>query len=157
MMRTLMTALALALGAMPALSAAPDAPPSAAPATPLPPPPAGGLVVSADGRVVISPSLCADLASTPAVPGAEYKPGVDATGQPVTPADLPATAPPLGPVEVGVDLKRRFGIGADSHLLQHRPSVAVVTVLAGVTYLNGVPLAENERAAMIAACEAARR
>ncbi|HEV2551528.1 MAG TPA: hypothetical protein VGU20_29725 [Stellaceae bacterium] len=152
-----MTALALALGAMPALSAAPDAPPSAAPATPLPPPPAGGLVVSADGRVVISPSLCADLASTPAVPGAEYKPGVDATGQPVTPADLPATAPPLGPVEVGVDLKRRFGIGADSHLLQHRPSVAVVTVLAGVTYLNGVPLAENERAAMIAACEAARR
>jgi hypothetical protein len=155
-MRTVVTALALALGAMPAL-AAPDAPPSAAPAVPLPPPPAGGLVVSADGRVVISPSLCTDLAAAPTVPGAEYKPGVDATGQPVVPADLPATAPPLGPVEIGVDLKRRFGIGADSHLLQHRPSVAVVSVLAGVAYLNGVPLAENERAVMIAACEAARR
>jgi hypothetical protein len=155
-MRTLVTALALALGAMPAL-AAPDAPPSAAPAVPLPPPPAGGLVVSADGRVVISPSLCTDLAAAPTVPGAEYKPGVDATGQPVVPADLPATAPPLGPVEIGVDVKRRFGIGADSHLLQHRPSVAVVSVLAGVAYLNGVPLAENERAVMIAACEAARR
>jgi hypothetical protein len=155
-MRTVVTALALALGAMPAL-AAPDAPPSAASAVPLPPPPAGGLVVSADGRVVISPSLCTDLAAAPTVPGAEYKPGVDATGQPVVPPDLPATAPPLGPVEIGVDVKRRFGIGADSHLLQHRPSVAVVTVLAGVAYLNGVPLAENERAVMIAACEAARR
>jgi hypothetical protein len=156
MMRTLVTALALALGAMPAL-AAPDAPPSAAPLAPLPPPPAGGVVVSADGRVVISSSLCTDLVSAPTVPGAEYKPGVDATGQPVVPADLPAAAPPLGPVEVGVDLKRRFGIGTDSHLLQHRPSVALVTVLAGVAYLNGVPLAENERAAMIAACEAAWR
>jgi hypothetical protein len=155
-MRTLVTALALALGAMPAL-AAPDAPPSAASAVLLPPPPAGGLVVSADGRVVISPSLCTDLAAAPTVPGAEYKPGVDATGQPVVAADLPSAAPPLGPIEVGVDLKRRFGIGADSHLLQHRPSVAVVTVLAGVAYLNGVPLAENERAVMIAACEAARR
>jgi hypothetical protein len=41
--------------------------------------------------------------------------------------------------------------------MRHRPSVAVVTVLAGVAYLNGVPLADNERAAMIAACEAARR
>src|SRR5215831_13820315 len=105
MMRTLVAALALALGAMPALSAAPDAPPSAAPATPLPPPPAGGLVISAEGRVVMSPGLCADLMSAPTVPEAEYKPGVDATGQPVVPADLPATTPPLGPVEVGVDLR----------------------------------------------------
>ena len=149
-----MTALALALGAMPALAASDATPP---PAVPLPPPPAGGVVVSPDGRVVMSPSLCADLASAPTVPGAEYKPGVDATGQPVVPADLPTAAPPLGPVEVGVDLKRRFGLGADSRLLQHRPSVAVVTVLAGVAYLNGMPLADNERAAMIAACEAAPR
>ena len=156
MMQTLMAALAFVLGVMPALAAS-DAPPLAAPAAPLPPPPNGGLVVSADGRVVISSSLCADLASVPTVPGAEYKPGIDAAGQPVVPADLPAAAPPLGPIEVGVDLKRRFGIGADSRLLQHRPSVAVVTVLAGVAYLNGVPLADNERAAMIAACEAARR
>jgi len=154
MMRTLTTALAIALGAMPAVAGS-DAPPS--PATPLPPPPNGGLVVSADGRVVMSPSLCADLASAPPVPGAEYKAGVDATGQPVVPADLPAAAPPLGPVEVGVDLKRRFGLGADSRLLQHRPSVAVVTVVAGLAYLNGMPLADNERAAMIAACEAAPR
>ena len=155
MMRTLVISFVLALGTTSALAAS-DAPPSTAPAAPLPPPPAGGVVVSPDGRVVISPSLCADLASAPAVPGAEYKPGVDATGQPVVPADLPAAAP-LGPVEVGVDLKRRFGIGADSRLVQHRPSVALVTVLAGVAYLNGVPLADNERAAMIAACEAARR
>jgi hypothetical protein len=153
----LTSALALALCAMPALAGAPDAPPPTAPAVPLPPPPTGGLVVSADGRVVISSSLCADLASASTVPGAEYKPGIDAAGQPVVPADLPAVAPPLGPIEVGVDLKRRFGISGDSRLLQHRPSVAVVTVLAGVAYLNGVPLADNERAAMIAACEAARR
>jgi hypothetical protein len=135
-----------------------DPPPAPAPAAaPLPPPPAGGVVVSADGRVMISPSLCADLASAFAVPGADYKPGVDVAGQPVVPADLPSTAPlPLGPIEVGIDLKQRFGIGANSHLMQHRPAVGLVTVLAGVAYLNGFPLADNERGAMLAACEAAR-
>jgi hypothetical protein len=145
------------VGSVPA-PAGTDPPPAPPPATaPLPPPPAGGVVVSPDGRVIISPSLCADLASASAVPSADYKPGVDVAGQPVVPADLPTTAPlPLGPIEVGVDLKQRFGIGANSHLMQHRPGVGLVTVLGGVAYLNGFPLADNERGAMLAACEAAR-
>jgi len=151
-----MIALAIVLGSMPAFAAS-DPPPAPPTAAPLPPPPAGGVAVSADGRVIISPSLCADLASAAAVPGADYRPGVDVAGQPVVPADLPGAVPvPLGPIEVGVDLRQRFGIGANSHLMQHRPAVGLVTVLAGVAYLNGFPLADNERAAMLAACEAAR-
>jgi hypothetical protein len=155
-MRSKVIALAIVLRSMSAFAGS-DPPPAAAAAVPLPPPPAGGVIVSADGRVVISPSLCADLASASAVPSADYKPGVDVAGQPVVPADLPGAAPvPLGPIEIGVDLKQRFGIGTNSHLLQHRPAVGVVTVLGGVAYLNGFPLADNERAAMIAACDAAR-
>jgi len=120
-----------------------------------PPPPPGGVAVSPQGRIVISPELCARLArSEAAVPSAEYRPGVDVDGKPVAPADLPA--PPAMPIEIGVDLQKQHGVGAGSTLLRGKSIVGVVTVQDGRAWLGGVPLADNEYEMMLAACREAK-
>ncbi len=132
---------------------------AAAPAETLPTPPPGGVFVSADGRIVISAWVCAELSGpVPGVPGPDYVPGVDAEGRAVTPADLPGGAPPVWlydvPIEIDVGLQKRFGIAADSKLFRGTDIAGLVIVRDNRAYFNGEPIGENERAAMAAACRA---
>ncbi len=125
-------------------------------------PPPGGVVVSADGRTVISSTLCAELAGRPPeVPPADYTPGVDARGNAVAPADLPGGAPPLAldnfPVEISVNLQKRFGIPADAKLFRGKAIIGLVTVRDGRAYFNGEPITDNERDMMVAACKEMKR
>jgi hypothetical protein len=129
-------------------------------AAPVPPP--GGVAVTADGRMVMSSGVCMALGSLgPAVPGADYVPGVDARGNAVAPADLPDNAPPLAldnfPIEIGVDLRKRFGASAASHFFRGEAIVGLVTVRDGRAWFNGAPLADNERDMLAAACKEMRR
>ncbi len=129
---------------------------AAAPAETLPTPPPGGVIVSADGRIVISAGVCAELSGpVPGVPGPDYAPGVDAEGRAVTPADLPGGAPPARLdnvlIEIDVKLQKRFGVPADSKLFRGKGIVGLVIVRDNRAYFNGEPIGENEQAAMAAA------
>jgi hypothetical protein len=131
-------------------------------AEPLPPPPPGGLAISPDGRLVISSTLCAELrAAEAAAPSADYTPGVDVQGNAVAPADVPGSAPVLGaddfPIEIDPKLRQRFGVTPSSPFFHSRALLGLVTVRDGRALFNGAPIAENERAMMLAACAAAGR
>ena len=144
------------LGALLVLAAMPAA------ADPLPTPPPGGVIVSADGRTVISSTLCAELGGAAAgVPPADYTPGVDARGEKVAPADLPGNAPPPAldnfPIEIDAKLKQRFNVPAQSRLFRGKGIVGVVTLRDGRAYLNGAPIGDNERDMMVAACKEWKR
>jgi hypothetical protein len=128
-------------------------------AEPPPAPPPGG-VVARDQRLVISSSLCRELAPE-GVPGADYVAGVDVQGRPVAPADLPGSgsAPQTGnyPIEIDARLQHRFGVAASSRLFADKGVVGFVTVREGRAYFNGEPLSNSERDMFLAACRAARR
>jgi len=137
-------------------------PPGVAEPAPVPPPPPGGVSVGADGRMVMSSWVCAALAGvTPAVAGADYVPGVDVNGDPVAPADLPNSAPPPAlenfPIEIDVNLRKRFGVSAASRFFRGTATVGLVTVRDGEAWFNGAKLAPNERDMMLAACAETRR
>ncbi len=124
------------------------------------PPPPGGVSVSRDGRMVISSDLCPGLnGAVPGVPGADYTPGVDVNGKSVAPADLPNGAPPLKlenfPIEISVNLQKRFGIPANSTLFHGKAIIGVVTIRDGRAYFNGQPISESEQETMQAACKQA--
>jgi hypothetical protein len=165
--RIVLVALALA-AAVPASAQQQVIPPpgvgAAAPPPPPPgppPPPPGGVSVSGDGRIVISSGVCGALGGTPpGVAGADYVPGVDAQGNAVAPADLPRSAPVATenfPIEIGVDLKKRFGVSSGSQFLRGKGVIGLVTVRDGRAYFNGAPLADNERDMMLAACKETKR
>jgi hypothetical protein len=155
-MRCALLAALLLLAPAPSLAQKQVIPPPGV-AEPAPAPPPGGVAVGADGRMIMSSGVCAALARlAPAVPGADYVPGVDVKGDAVAPADLPGsaplTAPENFPIEIGVNLKKRFGVSAASHFFHGKAIVGLVTVRDGRTWFNGAPLADNERDMMAAAC-----
>ncbi|HEX2116637.1 MAG TPA: hypothetical protein VHM01_19710 [Alphaproteobacteria bacterium] len=90
-----------------------------------------------------------------------YKPGVDARGRPVAPADVNG-APQIRMPEVitfdaAVDL-RRFGIPATSPLFQPNVSVGRVDVLRdGRIFFNGERLGSPEIAALEELCSRAAK
>lgn len=155
-----MAFLALALAVSPALGQTAVTPPKGL--EDVPPPPPGGVSVSQDGRIVISSDLCPGLAGAASqVPGADYTPGVDVNGKPVAPADLPGTAPPLKldnfPIEISVNLQKRFGIPANSTLFHGKAIIGLVTIRDGRAYFNGEPISQSEQDMMVAACKEAKR
>jgi hypothetical protein len=159
MLRLILTALA-ALFALPAFAQSSVTPPPGL--EDMAPPPPGGVSVSKDGRMVMSSTLCPSLAGAEAgVPGADYTPGVDVDGRPVAPADLPSSTPPLKlddfPIEISVNLEKRFGIPANSSLFHGKAVVGYVTVEDGRAYFNGQPISQSEQDMLAAACQAAKR
>jgi hypothetical protein len=125
-----------------------------------PPPPPGGMSVAKDGRIVMSSSVCPLLGEEPGVPGADYTPGIDVNGKSVAPADLPNSAPRLNlddfPIEINVDLQKRYGVRTNSGLFYDKSMTGLVTVKDDRAYFNGKPLSDSERDMMRAACKAAK-
>lgn len=154
--------LALAAAAItPAAAQTKLTPPAGFEDTP-PPPPPGGVSVSRDGRIVISSDLCPGLSGADStVPGADYTPGVDVEGRAVAPADLPGGPPALKldnfPIEISVNLQKRFGIPAQSTLFHGKAIIGLVTLRDGRAYFNGEPISENEQNMMAEACKTAKR
>jgi hypothetical protein len=152
--------LALALAASPALGQTTVTPPKGL--EDMAPPPPGGVSVSQDGRIAISSDLCPGLTGAASgVPSADYTPGVDVNGNPVAPADLPSSAPPLKldnfPIKISVNLQKRFGIPANSALFQGKAMIGLVTIRDGRAYFNGQPISQSEQDMMVAACKEAKR
>lgn len=87
--------------------------------------------------------------------GAEYKPGVDAHGRPVKPADVgggsPITLPKEITIDIGIDLAEKYGLGAGGKYTGEAV-VGKVTVKNGRAYWNGKPLDQSEENAIAEAC-----
>jgi hypothetical protein len=127
----------------------------------LPAPGPGEIMVSADGKIFISAATCQEVTSAAgAVPGADYQPSVDVNGNHVAPADLPSAAPAMKldnfPIEINRKLAGAFNIPA-SGSIGAKAILGLVTIRDGSAYFNGEPMAEDQRAALVASCQAAKR
>jgi len=120
--------------------------------TPAPPP--GGVAVAPNGGLMMSSQICATLAG--AASGAEYRPGVNASGDAVAPADLPSTPsrPSVDnfPIEIDQHLARRFNLPPGGNA---KAVLGYVTVRDNQAYFNGQPLNADQVSALSEACRAA--
>ena len=90
-----------------------------------------------------------------------YKPGVDAYGRAVAPADLPGSATFKTPNEITIsltmDILEKFGVDADSALgsLSGEASFGEIkyNIGSGKMTLDGKPLGDPEVEALATACE----
>lgn len=87
--------------------------------------------------------------------GAEYKPGLDAHGRSVKPADLGGGSPIKLPdeisIDIGIDLEEKYGLGAGGKYTGEAV-IGKVTVKNGQAYWNGKPLDQSEQNAIAEAC-----
>jgi hypothetical protein len=107
-------------------------------------------------KVTISGVDCRRLVQHDPAPDVAYKPGVDARGRPVAPADLNAApqikVPETITFDAAADL-RRFGIPASSPLFEPNVYVGRVDVRQdGRVYFNGERLGDPEIAALEELC-----
>jgi hypothetical protein len=106
-----------------------------------------------DGQLVLSPEVCASLARL--LPsGGDYQPGVDARGQAVAPADLPAVSRPKieeFPIEVTAP------IGGAASGTQQLLRLGFVTLRGNRAFFNGEPLSDPEQGQLESACRNQRR
>ena len=124
--------------------------------TPVPPP--GGVAAAPNGGLVMSSQICATLAvSSPGVPSADYRPGVDANGNAVAPADLSAapSTPRVDnfPIEINQHLARRFNLPPGGTA---KAVLGYVTVRDNQAYFNGQPLNADQTSALAEACRSAK-
>ena len=123
----------LVLAAVPGLAAAADRPP--------------------DNATLTAP--CAVLAA-----GADYVPGIDAQGNAVAPADLPASPTAANSADITIKLDARlaasYGVGV-AGTPAGKVRLGTITLRDGRAYLNGKPLDARTNEAVIAACRAARK
>jgi hypothetical protein len=125
--------------------------------TPRPPPP-GGVAVSKDGQIVVSAKACAEVVAHVPDAGVAFIPGVDVNGQPVTPADLPGSAPPVNldsfPIFLTLDLKKKFRIPDAAKLFKFEALVGLITIQGNQVFFNGQPIGTGEANLLAAACRA---
>lgn len=121
--------------------------------------PAAHAQKAASTTVVVTPKDCNRLVQHRASADVAYKPGIDARGNPVTPADLPGqariTAPDEITINLTIDVLQQYGVPADS-LLAPSGEASIGTVkydiASGRLTYNGEPLNDPEQDALAAAC-----
>ncbi len=117
--------------------------------------------------VVISRADCARVVAHAPAPDVAYRPGGDARGRPVAPADLDDNVSlDLDAddvvVDIAVPLRAFFGtpgdeaafIAAGGEIARYGATadVGIVTLRGGSVYFNGQPISPPERARLAAAC-----
>jgi hypothetical protein len=127
-----------------------------------------------DRTLTVDPRACRMVADHVPSQGAEYRPGADARGNAVAPADLPGSwgatnpAAPELPVtfRIGVDLAQRFGLpagAADARFGVPRGqglsiqdmTAAQVTVQGSTVLLDGRPIGSGQRGDLADLCRRA--
>lgn len=106
-------------------------------------------------------SACQFLTAHRPAPGVEYSPGVDVTGKPVAPADLPGSAGVAPPPErfdipVTVDFARRMGFPVPQGGAAPGVEVGYLTWYANRLYFNGQPIGGPGEAELYAYCRTVR-
>lgn len=109
---------------------------------------------SLEDAVSITEKECRKLMRMNDMSGADYVPGVDARGNPVTPADLephPMAPPKEITFNLGIDLAERYGLGDD---IKAGFTYGEITVKGRNVYFNGHRLGTSESNAALEACRA---
>lgn len=110
-------------------------------------------------EITVSPKDCRRLVAHVPAGDVAYKPGVDAYGRPVKPADLPGTqvitAPDKITFSITYDALKGLGLSGTSSLLSGEASVGEVSydIASGRMEFNGQPLTDPEIAALATACK----
>jgi len=105
--------------------------------------------------LMVGPDVCAVVADAAALPGVAYTPGIDASGRPVAPADLPGSSLKIEafPVEITRSLAGKFGIPVDRDPFGAELRLGYVVVdEQGRAAFNGQPLLPDARAIIAQAC-----
>jgi hypothetical protein len=106
-------------------------------------------------QIVVTEQDCRRLVAYEDTGAADYKPGVDAYGRPVTSADLDETASQVLPREVTFALTVRLADlipGLTNSLSDSRAAIGEITVRGDEVLLNGQPLTDRQRNAVVIAC-----
>jgi hypothetical protein len=108
-------------------------------------------------QIMVTAVDCQRLLAHIPSPDVAYKPGVDAYGRPVTPADLPSgdrvKPPETFTIDIEVDLQERFGIPRNSELFEGDVQLGSVEVMAdGKAFYNGQSLQDPEQEALADYC-----
>ena len=110
-------------------------------------------------EVTVSPEDCRRLVAHRPADDVTYKPGVDAYGRPVTPADLPGTqvikAPDKITFNITYDALGKLGLTGSSSLLSGEAMIGEVSfdISFGRLEFNGEPLTDPEIAVLASACK----
>lgn len=126
------------------------------------------IVVASDAKAPETPTIsitvedCRRLIRHRPAPDVAYTPGVDVSGNPVPPADLPGQSQITPPTEIviplTVDLLRRHGVGSAARFAPRgEAAVGVVAydIATGRVSYNGQPLSDPEADAIADACASA--
>lgn len=109
-------------------------------------------------KLVVSKKDCARLTKHTPRADVEYKPGVDARGKKVKPADLPGGNPIKMPeqitIDIGFDLADKFGLGSGGKY-EGKGYVGKVTVKGDKVYWNDQPLDQGDQRVIADACRKA--
>lgn len=109
--------------------------------------------------VVVDSAACRTLTTHTPAPDVAFRPGIDATGRAVAPADLGSGPSPVARsfvFDLNADLRRYLPAG--SALFQPQMNVGRVSVGAdGSVLFNGQRLSDPDSAALAAACRRAPR
>lgn len=119
---------------------------------------ANSVYAQSDGiEVKTDRATCLELARHPAVPSADYVPGVDAYGRKVAPAegaggnDYQWLTESIT-VVLSVDMAKRYGLGDDGTAFQADAPLGQVKLKNGRVMVNGRPLLTSDEASVREAC-----
>jgi hypothetical protein len=110
---------------------------------------------AAQDRLVIRRDACDQLVNLAPSADVEYRPGVDARGRPVAPADLsPESNPRVDEIVIEIDAatRRRFGLSPERRFFAGEASVGVVVIQDNKAFFNGQPLEDREQAMLSQLC-----
>jgi hypothetical protein len=106
--------------------------------------------------ITVSRADCKRIARYAPSADVEYKPGVDARGRKVAPADVGGGSqikiPDEITIPIGIDLDEKYGLGADGKYTGEA-TIGTVKVRGGRVYYDGKPIDEGDQAAIAAACK----
>jgi hypothetical protein len=115
-----------------------------------------GSAMAQQPSVVISETDCRNLQIHRPAPDVKYRPGVDAQGRAVAPADLGNRTRIEPPREVTIDVTRRIAditnLQTGTHLYKAEANVARLTVRDGRVFYNDRPLGDRDQRAIAEAC-----
>lgn len=123
----------------------------------------GGVVFASEAvSIEADPAVCRQLLRSVATVrngSADYRPGLDVNGRPVTPAEGADATGAVNrlvegvTIDLSVDLARRYGLGGAGALYGGDVPLGQATVRNGRVYINDRPLLSDHEAAVRKACE----
>ncbi len=106
-------------------------------------------------NILINHDVCSNITATPA-PDVEYKPGTEAGGKAVAPADVPNSTMPWPQdiqIPLQLNLQNALHLPQNSNLTSPQAVVGTIEYKNGQLTFNGQPISDEARANIQQACD----